>query len=150
MVAIFLGVTLLSPMAVGGITRLFGWPMRKVTGVAGRLAQTNAARNPRRTATTAAALMIGLALVTTALVVGQSVKATIGSTFEQSSKADYYISDDLDDVDFPATLAGHPAVPCRRRGDRLHATLRHASMAPSPMSVGFDFEQVESDCSTST
>ena len=52
-------------------------------GVAGRLAQQNAARNPRRTATTAAALMIGLTLVSTALVVGDSVKATIGSTFER-------------------------------------------------------------------
>jgi putative ABC transport system permease protein len=103
-IAIFLGVALLSPLAVGAVTSLFGWPMRKTSGVAGRLAQKNAARNPRRTATTAAALMIGLALVTTALVVGQSVKATISSTFVQSSKADYYVSDDLDEVDFPGTL----------------------------------------------
>ena len=60
---IFLGVTVLSPLAVGGVTGVFGWPMREIAGVAGRLAQRNAARNPRRTATTAAALMIGLALV---------------------------------------------------------------------------------------
>lgn len=104
-IAIFLGVTVLSPLAVGGVTGMFGWPMRKMAGVAGRLAQKNAARNSRRTASTAAALMIGLALVTTALVVGQSVKATIGSTFEKSAKADYYLTDDLDEVDFPATLA---------------------------------------------
>ncbi|MDP9463797.1 MAG: ABC transporter permease, partial [Actinomycetota bacterium] len=105
-IAIFMGVTLLSPLAVRGVTSLFGWPMRKIAGVAGRLAEKNAARNPRRTATTAAALMIGLALVTTALVVGQSVKATIGSTFEQSAKADYYLTDDLEEVEFPATLSG--------------------------------------------
>jgi putative ABC transport system permease protein len=104
-IAIFLGVTVLSPLAVGGVTAVCGWPMRKSAGVAGRLAQKNAARNPRRTATTAAALMIGLALVTTALVVGQSVKATIGSTFVHSAKADYYVSDDLDEVTFPANLA---------------------------------------------
>ena len=104
-IAIFLGVTLLSPLAVRGVTGLFGWPMRTIAGVAGRLAQKNAARNPRRTATTAAALMIGLALVSTALVVGESVKATIGSTFEQSAKADYYLTDDLEEVEFPATLA---------------------------------------------
>ena len=89
----------------GGVTGLFGWPMRMIAGVAGRLAQKNAARNPRRTATTAAALMIGLALVSTALVVGESVKATIGSTFEQSAKAEYYLTDELDEVEFPATLA---------------------------------------------
>ena len=96
--------------------------MRKIAGVAGRLAQKNAARNPRRTATTAAALMIGLALVTTALVVGQSVKATIGSTFEQSAKADYYLTDELDEVQFPATLAGEiRKSDVGRRGNRLHA-----------------------------
>ncbi|MGD9701160.1 MAG: ABC transporter permease [Acidimicrobiia bacterium] len=104
-IAIFVGVTVLSPLAVRGVTGLFGWPMRMLAGVAGRLAQKNAARNSRRTATTAAALMIGLALVTTALVVGASVKATIGSTFEQSAKADYYLTDDLEEVEFPATLA---------------------------------------------
>lgn len=49
--------------------------------------------------------MIGLALVTTALVVGQSVKSTIASTFSHSAKADYYLTDDLDEVQFPATLA---------------------------------------------
>ena len=78
-------------------------------GVAGRLAQRNAARNSRRTATTAAALMIGLTLVTTALVVGDSVKASMGSTFERSAKADYYVTDELDDVGFPASLAGELA-----------------------------------------
>jgi putative ABC transport system permease protein len=103
--ALLLGVTVLSPLAVGGVTRMLGWPMRAVAGVAGRMAQVNAARNARRTATTAAALMIGLALVSTALVVGESVKARIGSTFEQSAKADYFLTDDLDEVDFPATLA---------------------------------------------
>jgi putative ABC transport system permease protein len=103
--ALLLGVTVLSPLAVGGVTRTLGWPMRAVAGVTGRMAQVNAARNARRTATTAAALMIGLALVSTALVVGESVKARIGSTFEQSAKADYFLTDDLDEVDFPATLA---------------------------------------------
>jgi putative ABC transport system permease protein len=103
--ALLLGVTVLSPLAVGGVTRMLGWPMRAVAGVAGRMAQVNAARNARRTATTAAALMIGLALVSTALVVGESVKARIGSRFEQSAKADYFLTDDLDEVDFPATLA---------------------------------------------
>ena len=103
-VGIFLAVTLLSPMAVGGITRVLGWPLTKTSGVAGRLAQQNAARNPRRTATTAAALMIGLALVCTALVVGQSVKDSVGTTLEESATADYYLTDQLEDVDFPLGL----------------------------------------------
>jgi putative ABC transport system permease protein len=101
--AIFVGVTLVSPMAVRTVTAVVGLPMR---GVTGRLAKRNAARNSRRTATTAAALMIGLTLVSTALVVGDSVKATIGSAFEASAKADYYVTDELDEVQFPDTLAG--------------------------------------------
>lgn len=103
-IGIFLGVTLLSPMTVGFITRVVGWPLAKTSGVAGRLAQQNAARNPRRTATTAAALMIGLALVSTALIVGQSVKASIGTTLEESATADYYLTDQLEDVKFPLEL----------------------------------------------
>jgi putative ABC transport system permease protein len=78
--------------------------MRVVAGVTGRLAQRNAARNARRTASTAAALMIGLTLVTTAFVVGATVKATTGSTFERAAKAEYYLTDDFDEVAFPATL----------------------------------------------
>jgi putative ABC transport system permease protein len=104
-VGVFLGVTILSPLAVGLVTTVFGWPMRKVAGVAGKLAQKNAARNSRRTASTAAALMIGLALVTTALVFGQSVKASIVTTFDDVAIAEYYVTDDLEDVEFPTTLA---------------------------------------------
>lgn len=103
-IGIFLGVTLLSPMVVGFITRVVGWPLTKTSGVAGRLAQHNAARNPRRTATTAAALMIGLALVSTALIVGQSVKASLNTTLEESATADYYLTDQLEDVEFPLAL----------------------------------------------
>ncbi|MCP3853571.1 MAG: ABC transporter permease [Actinomycetia bacterium] len=101
---VFLGVTLLSPLAVGPITKVAGWPLRKVAGVAGSMAQRNAARNSRRTATTAAALMIGLALVTTALVVGDSVKTNISTTFDDSAVAEYYITDQLEEVEFPTTL----------------------------------------------
>jgi putative ABC transport system permease protein len=69
------------------------------------MAQRNATRNPHRTASTAAALMVGVTLVTTAFVVGESAKATIGSAFEQSAKAVYDLTDELEDVDFPADLA---------------------------------------------
>lgn len=108
-IGIFLGVTILSPMAVGFITRVLGWPLAKSSGVAGRLAQQNAARNPRRTATTAAALMIGLALVSTALIVGQSVKKTVGTTLEESATADFFMTDQLEDVEFPLGLPGELA-----------------------------------------
>lgn len=43
--------------------------------------------------------------VPTTLVVGESVKSTIGSTFAKSARAEYYLTDDLEEVEFPATLA---------------------------------------------
>jgi putative ABC transport system permease protein len=103
-VAVFLGVTVLSPVAVGAVTAVVGWPMARVAGVAGKLAQKNAARNPRRTATTAAALMIGLALVSTAFVVGASVKAHLGTTIDRAALAEYYVTDDFDEVGLPNRL----------------------------------------------
>jgi putative ABC transport system permease protein len=142
-IAMFLGVTLLSPLAVGVVTGVLGWPMRKLAGVAGHLAQKNAARNSRRTATTAAALMIGLALVSTALVVGESIKKTIGSTFEQTAKAEYYMTDDLGEVEFPAALASEI-----RQSDVVTAatgfTLLEAKVDGIVADVvGFDFDQIE-------
>lgn len=104
-VAVFVGTTLLGPIAVGPITRLVGRPLARIAGVSGRLARANAGRNPRRTATTAGALMIGLALVTTALTVGQSVKANVARTLEQDVLADYLITDNADGYRFPTGLA---------------------------------------------
>ena len=141
--SLFIGVTVLSPLAVSFITKVFGLPMRATGGVAGRLAQRNAARNSRRTATTAAALMIGLTLVTTALVVGDSVKASMGSTFERSAKADYYVTDELEDVGFPAPLAGElqesDAVAAATGFSQVDARVDGTVTSV----VGFDFHQVD-------
>jgi putative ABC transport system permease protein len=139
--ALFVGVTLLSPLAVGFVTRVVGLPMR---GIAGKMARRNAARNSRRTATTAAALMIGLTLVTTALVVGDSVKASMSSTFAHSAKADYYVTDDLDDVRFPASLAGDI-----EQSDAVAAATGFASVdarvdGTVTSVVGFDFGRIDS------
>ncbi len=109
-VGVFLGVTLLSPMAVGRVTRVLGWPMARMAGVTGRLAQQNAARNPRRTATTGAALMVGLALVSAVLVVGHSVKQTLGSSLSEVAIGDYYLTDELDEVTFPLGLPAELAA----------------------------------------
>ncbi len=90
-IGVFVGVTMLSPMVARPLTRALGWPAR-AAGVSGRLAQLNAGRNPQRTATTAAALMIGLALVSMTLTVGESVKAQLRSTLESSVSADYAVT----------------------------------------------------------
>lgn len=92
-ILIFLGVAGLSPLVAGPVARVLGAPFRAV-GVTGRLAIENAARNPRRTSSTAAALMIGLALVTMALVVGTSIKTSFAGTLSSAIEADWYIGSD--------------------------------------------------------
>jgi len=103
-VAVVAGILVLGPSTVTCLTAPLGRVVSATAGVAGRLARDNARRNPRRTATTGAALMIGLALVTAALVVGRSVTATIAATFERSAPADRFLTDELDEVDLPGTL----------------------------------------------
>lgn len=60
---LFLGIAMISPQIVGPLASILGWPIERLTAITGRLARENAVRNPSRTAVTAAALMIGLALV---------------------------------------------------------------------------------------
>ena len=59
-----------APGLVKPLARVVGWPARRAGGVAGELASANSVRNPGRTASTAAALMIGLTLVTVVAVLG--------------------------------------------------------------------------------
>ena len=64
----FFGVALLSPRLVRPLAAAIGAPIERLTGITGRLARENAMRQPGRTAVTAAALMIGVALVTFASI----------------------------------------------------------------------------------
>jgi putative ABC transport system permease protein len=77
---LFIGIAMVSSYLVGPIVRVVGLPARRIGGSAGRLAAANSLRNPARTAATAAALMIGLALVT--------FVATLAAGLEQSTKDD--------------------------------------------------------------
>lgn len=104
-VMIFLGLTLASPAIARPLTSVLGWPLTKLMGTAGGLARGNASRNPRRTATTAAALMIGLSLVTMGYVVGESVKTSLGNLIERSVTADYVIVGDDDGSGISPALA---------------------------------------------
>ncbi len=90
-IAVFLGVAALSPTFAAPVARIVGAPFGWLFRTPGRLARANAARNPRRTSSTASALMIGLALVSMALVVGESVKASVRDTLGTSITADWYI-----------------------------------------------------------
>ena len=90
-VLVFLGVAMLSPVAAGPVAHVIGVGLRPFK-TSGHLAEENAARNPRRTASTASALMIGLALVTLALVVGTSIKSSFTNTINNSISANWYVT----------------------------------------------------------
>jgi putative ABC transport system permease protein len=85
------GVIVALPLAVRPLAALIGMPLR-LRGVAGELARDNAARNPRRTSATAAALMIGLTLAVSLGVFAASLKASFGDVLDGSSDADLYVA----------------------------------------------------------
>ena len=60
---VFIGVSVLGPTLARPLSRVIGAPLPRLRGVPGNIARENAMRNPKRTATNAAALMIGVALV---------------------------------------------------------------------------------------
>jgi putative ABC transport system permease protein len=91
-VATFVGVAQLSPVVAVPVAGELGKPVAPLLHISGRLAQANATRNPDRTAKTASALMIGLALVTMVFIVGASMKASFASSMEHSVSADFVLS----------------------------------------------------------
>jgi putative ABC transport system permease protein len=87
-----LGVAGFAPALVGGLAKLVGFPARTIGGPAGQLASGNAVRNPARTASTAAALMIGLALVSFVAVLGQGLHGSVDRALHEQVSADWMIS----------------------------------------------------------
>ena len=88
---LFVSISLLSTLIARPAARLLGWPMTRFARASGNLARENASRNPRRTASTASALMVGLALVGMVLVVGTSFKKTFSSALDSSLGAEFFI-----------------------------------------------------------
>ncbi|MBA2462594.1 MAG: ABC transporter permease, partial [Actinobacteria bacterium] len=72
----FIGIALLAPRLVRPLAAFVGAPAERFGGAAGRIARENAVRNPSRTAATAAALMIGLTLVTFVATFGRGLMAS--------------------------------------------------------------------------
>ncbi len=87
-IAIFLGIALIAPFLVGPLSRLLSWPLRRLAPVEGRLASDSARSNPNRTAATATALMIGLALVVGVNSLGSSFLSSIEREFDRSLARD--------------------------------------------------------------
>ena len=89
---IFLGVALFSSRLVRPLARVIGAPAARFGGVAGLLARDNARRNPQRTASTAAALMIGLALVTLVATLAAGIVSSFKGAVNDLFTGDYAIT----------------------------------------------------------
>jgi putative ABC transport system permease protein len=89
---VFIGVALFAARLVPAFATVLGWPTARFGGASGQLAQGNARRNPQRTASTAAALMIGLALVTLVAVLGQGIRSSFTGAVDKIFVSDYAIT----------------------------------------------------------
>jgi putative ABC transport system permease protein len=107
---IFFGVALLAERLVRPLSTWLGWPSTKVGGAAGSLARSNSQRNPQRTASTASALMIGLALVTLVAVLAAGIVSTFKSAVDDLWKnGDYAITAQNNFSPIPVSVAAAAA-----------------------------------------
>jgi putative ABC transport system permease protein len=89
---LFVGVAMISPKLVRPLAAVVGVPGEKLAGISGFLARRNTLRNPGRTAATAAALMIGLALVTFVAVLANGMKESNRGAIEEQIRADFVVT----------------------------------------------------------
>ena len=137
-VAVVIGPTLAAPIA-----RLLSIPFGWTGGISAHLAGENAARNPKRTASTAAALTIGVTLVTLIAIIASSIKSSSDSVFQTSIKSDYVVAN--------ASITSLGAIP-----PTLNSQIDQLSSVDvsSPMRFGFmrllDRKAVENASTTTT
>jgi putative ABC transport system permease protein len=98
-------VLVLGPLLVGPVNRVLGGLPKLMFGVPAKLASANAGRNPKRTAATTAALMIGVTIVSLVTVVATSAKTTANAEVDQRFPADYTVSSSLYSRQLPKDLA---------------------------------------------
>lgn len=90
---LFIAIAMLAKYIVRPASRVIGWPLERLAPTSGRLARDNAGRNPSRTAATAAALMIGLAMVVFIAVFAQAMKGSFSGAITDSTRADLVAQD---------------------------------------------------------
>jgi putative ABC transport system permease protein len=92
LLGVLLGVAAASPVISRPFLALAAAVYRRLFGTVGTLAGQNSVRNPRRTSATASALMIGLALAGTMVVIADSAKASTDAAIEDAFVGDYVVS----------------------------------------------------------
>jgi putative ABC transport system permease protein len=136
---IFFGVALFSSHLVVPLAYVFGAPGVRFGGAPGQLARENAQRNPQRTGTTAAALMIGLALVTLVAMLAQGIRSTFFDAVDKLWVTDYAVTAQNNYSPIPVAdaeplrhLPGVTAVVGVRSGEARFLGARHQLSAVDP------------------
>ncbi|MFD7658500.1 ABC transporter permease [Actinosynnema sp. NPDC059797] len=118
-------VLVLGPLLVGPVNRVLGALPRALFGVPAKLASANAGRNPKRTAATTAALMIGVTIVSLVTVVANSARETANAQVDERMPADYTVTSSVWDRPLPQELV-----------DQLAAVPQVAQVAPTTTVYG--------------
>ena len=110
---LFLGIAMISPQLVRPLASVLGWPIERFTSITGRLARENTVRNPSRTAVTAAALMIGLALVGFVTIFAAELRKSADDAVNREVAGTFSVYNDTGNLmphSAAAALAGVPGV----------------------------------------
>jgi putative ABC transport system permease protein len=147
---LFTGVALVSSYVVRPLASVVGRPARAFGGAAGRLAVANSIRNTSRTAATAAALMIGLALIAFVATLGAGLRNSVKDALGKQVKANYVLTPSTNGSgSFPAQTTSALA---RVRGVKVVSAVRSdhanvfgkstgvAGVDPATISAVYDFE----------
>ncbi|MGH9233688.1 MAG: FtsX-like permease family protein, partial [Acidimicrobiales bacterium] len=143
------GVVVLGPIVARPAASALGAPQAARRGMSGTLARRNSMRNPRRTASTASALMIGVAVVSLFTVVAASIKQSIDDTVDEQFAGDLVIVEDdwgtglstelgpaVAELDEVATVSAVANAPLRIDGDDTVATALDPSTLESLVDMG--------------
>jgi putative ABC transport system permease protein len=140
---LFLGVAMISSSLVKPLAAVVGWPAQRLAGAPGRLARENSLRNPSRTAVTAAALMIYLALVTFVAVLGQGMRSSVADGVDRVVAADYVVTADDNVSPLPpaigealAALPGAGTISSVRRDSASAFGSDHSVDGLDPATIG--------------
>ena len=132
MLLLFIGVAMISSRLVAPLILVVGLPARRLGGSMGRLASANSGRNPSRTAATAAALMIGLALVTFVAVLASGLETSTKDDLTRQVTSDYVVVPDtstsatyFDAATGPRSRRPPASRASRRSGPTTHACSGH-------------------------
>ncbi len=150
---LFIGIAVVAPRLVVPLADLVGLPGARLGGAAGRLAQENAIRNPGRTASTAAALMIGLTLVSFVAVFGKGLLESDETALEKQLGTSHVITSQSgwDTVPLGAGQAAAAAagvvVSSSIRGDRAQLVgdgeVDVSGVDPATIARAYNFEWIE-------